>query len=113
MDRIFVYGTLKDGKGQCAYIHGDLFNLGPFPGIKNAGKSSNWVRGEVHDVTESRLKQLDGYEGVPWTYTRKSVSIFDENRDPLNMSVWVYEYVRDIPETARCGEEWVSSWLRT
>lgn len=77
MDKVFVYGTLKRGhrahnllkfakfKGDC--YSGPGFTMldvnGWFPGVVKDNSDNN-VYGEVYEVTEDELKELDKYEGV-------------------------------------------------
>jgi len=104
--QLFVYGTLKNGKSRIAYVHGDLYNVGRFPGVLNAGISQSWVKGEIHEVPKTKLPGLDRYEGVPFLYIRKKIEVYDENKVLLDFKVWIYQFNEPLPETNRCGEEW-------
>ncbi len=68
---VFVYGTLLKGlcrdqalKGSLflgpATIKADLYNLGPFPGIKQGDST---LIGEHYEVDETTLLELNGIEG--------------------------------------------------
>lgn len=94
-DKIFVYGTLKQGfhanhflAGRAEFIdedriEGSLYNLGAFPGFKTEG--SNMVKGEVYEITSVDLPEmLDSYEGYPSLYDRVKI------RTEKGYMVWVY-----------------------
>lgn len=78
---ILVYGTLKRGEsnhtllsgsmfvGEDA-VRGDLFDLGPFPAMK---EGEGTVHGEVFLVSTETLKALDHLEGHPVFYRRTPV----------------------------------------
>ena len=94
-DKIFVYGTLKQGfgansilQGRAEFItddriEGSLYNLGAFPGYKTSG--SGMVAGEVYEITDENLPaMLDSYENYPSLYTR--VKMHTEK----GYNAWVY-----------------------
>ncbi len=98
MERIFVYGTLR--RGDCrdlgvryagatfisaGWISGELFNLGEYPGVRLGGTER--VVGEVFEVSEVTLLQLDAMEGDE--YTRVPVSV--NTPDGEVGTYWVYE----------------------
>ena len=91
-DKLFVYGTLKNGKGKRAHVRGTLYNLGYYPGYTQTG--NDLVEGEIHDITTDELKKLDLYEGVPQGLYRREV-IKTEDGD----NVWVYIYAMSIHPT--------------
>jgi len=69
-EHVFVYGTLVNGSGYDAVIHGfRKDDTGCYPTLVPDGDGK--VVGEVHKVTHRRLKELDHYEGVEQgLYTR-------------------------------------------
>lgn len=105
MVNVFVYGTLKKGEGNhhllagrsvliCEnVIKGELFDLGPFPAMKEGdGK----VHGEVYAVGPETLKDLDVLEGHPTFYERKPVKLlFDD------MEAEAYFYQGDFHGVAK------------
>lgn len=120
---IFVYGTLRKGeradlsREQSHFsaqfvgedrIAGVLYNLGSYPGVKNASDFENsaipaagveagsslseTITGEVFRARDDSLGQvLDAYEGFPYLYNREQVTT--EN----GRLVWVYTYNDDVP----------------
>lgn len=96
---VFLYGTLRHGSAGAmsirfpqskfiagARVNGRLFDLGAYPGLL-AGESSSPVVGEVYEVDDETLKQLDEFEGSS-NYLRKQVEIVvgSETR-----TCWTYE----------------------
>ena len=90
--KIFVYGTLRKGArafdfylagddtkhvGQTT-IRGDLYDMGWYPGIINAGvPEAGTVVGDVFEVTQETLASLDSYEGYPYLYRRDEIMTDD------------------------------------
>jgi len=88
MTRIFVYGTLR--MGQCRnhvlsdseYLGGartkpefTMWDLGPYPAVTNFGADS--IAGEVYEVDERTLAELDRIEGHPRLYRRTDIELAD------------------------------------
>jgi gamma-glutamylcyclotransferase (GGCT)/AIG2-like uncharacterized protein YtfP len=111
-DKIFVYGTLKQGHGANSFlqgrskfiaddrISGTMFSMGGYPGVR-LGSSREFlsegptVKGEVYEVEDARLpSMLDQYEGYPNLYNRKKV------RTEAGYNAWVYE-INDPPSEDR------------
>jgi gamma-glutamylcyclotransferase (GGCT)/AIG2-like uncharacterized protein YtfP len=87
---IFVYGTLKKGdtnhfrmkdsefvsrtKTADKYL---MLDLGSFPGVIKQetapGIPASWIQGEVYDISDKTLSELDSYEGE-W-YFREEVQL--------------------------------------
>lgn len=69
MAKLFVYGTLKQGRSHYTggkefspdTIKGKMYNVGAFPAVVLGGESV--VHGEVIEVDDSELAQMDRYEG--------------------------------------------------
>lgn len=88
--RVFVYGTLKRGRGNHRLLDQDgveflgrslikgphaFVHLGGFPGVvKDALKDPREIGGEVYEVTNDVLLSLDMLEGHPTFYERQKVS---------------------------------------
>jgi gamma-glutamylcyclotransferase (GGCT)/AIG2-like uncharacterized protein YtfP len=86
MTRVFVYGTLKKGYGNSHLLrnaefvgHGytietyRMFNVG-FPIIREC-EDGNPVYGEVYEVDDQTLKNLDRLENEGVMYDRKVVNV--------------------------------------
>ncbi|HEY1697927.1 MAG TPA: gamma-glutamylcyclotransferase family protein [Polyangiaceae bacterium] len=84
--RVFVYGTLLSGEGNHRQLRGarrlyvrrtepryTLVSLGRFPALLEDGTTS--VVGEVYEVDDELLSQLDRFEGVPTLYRRERVQL--------------------------------------
>lgn len=108
---LFVYGTLK----RCsrhpmarkladatryfgpAKIAGRLYDLGRFPGLKEARTPHDWVQGDVYDIganLERTLQDMDAYENAesppPTPYEREFATAILADGDEV--VVWVYWY---------------------
>lgn len=101
MDRhlVFVYGTLRCGGARAmpelfpdsklvgvASVRGGLYDFGAYPGL-TLGESGSHVTGEVYEVGEETLKQLDDIE-APAFYSRREVEVSLGGR---SVACWVYE----------------------
>lgn len=108
-DLLFVYGTLRPGKGANGFlreqehigetrISGKLYNLGWYPGVKIEGEGrfiseGPTVKGDLYRLTdESITSRLDSYEGYPNLYDRKKVET------ESGETTWVYEYNHGVSE---------------
>lgn len=98
MHKVFVYGTLKKGYGNhrllekskflgTAYTHSEfsLYN-GGFPYATDGGK--NEIKGELYEVDDNTLQNLDWLEGYPSHYNRIETQVADEY-DGLDKA-WIY-----------------------
>jgi gamma-glutamylcyclotransferase (GGCT)/AIG2-like uncharacterized protein YtfP len=97
--RIFVYGTLRRGNAGSmstrfpnakfvgeAKVSGSLYDLGAYPGLL-LGDSNSLVVGEVYEVDDEILDELDEFEGSS-NYQRKPADVFlGSNR----VTCWTYE----------------------
>lgn len=85
-NKVFVYGTLKSGgairglnqfgegavivgKAQTVYPDYDMIDLGAFPGVVKGGTYK--IEGEVWEVSDEVMEQLDAIEGYPDFYDRE------------------------------------------
>lgn len=96
---VFVYGSLRGGSARSmslrfpesrfiadAKVNGNLYDLGPYPGLQ-LNDSDSVVVGEVYEVDDELLEQLDEFEASS-NYLRKQVEI------PLGAErtmCWTYE----------------------
>ncbi len=96
---VFVYGSLRSGSARSmslrfpesrfiadAKVRGSLYDLGPYPGLL-LDEANSLVVGEVYEVGDELLKQLDEFEASS-NYLRKQVEIsLGEQR----IICWTYE----------------------
>ena len=88
MNKVFVYGTLKSGgeirglnqfgegasivgKAKTKYPDYEMSDLGAFPGVFLNGKFH--IQGEVWEVSDKVLEQLDAIKGYPDFYNKQVV----------------------------------------
>jgi gamma-glutamylcyclotransferase (GGCT)/AIG2-like uncharacterized protein YtfP len=96
---VFVYGTLRRGGAGAmsvrfpgskfvadAKVRGGLYDLGAYPGLL-LGESETEVVGEVYEVDEELLRELDDFEASSH-YRRRRVEI---PPGPGGQACWVYE----------------------
>lgn len=96
---VFVYGTLKNGQPNHFWLQdhkngastflangktndrypliiGTRYNIPFLLDVPNTGRGIN---GEIYQIDESMLKNLDVLEGHPNYYLRKQINITDDN----------------------------------
>lgn len=96
---IFIYGSLRRGAvGSMstrfpqakfiteAKVNGRLYDLGPYPGLR-LDESNSLVTGEVFEVDDELLKELDEFEAGS-NYVRKEVEISLAGQQT---NCWTYE----------------------
>jgi len=111
--KVFVYGTLKDCDVNDSFqVQGELYDLGAFPGIKLVG--DKFISGQILNVTNEELENLDKYEGVPRLYSRKKVIASpieapEFEKDEF-IEAWVYEYNGDINRFHQI-DTWITQWI--
>lgn len=101
--RIFVYGTLKRGRGNDYLLHGQEF-LGEFltkkqydlfeTGIPGLVEGEYQVKGEVWSVDKNTLMALDSLEGHPDWYTREEVELEGIENVQGYMGRWILDRMR-------------------
>ena len=116
MHRIFVYGTLKRGCVNHAYLGGQrwvgvartepryrMFDLGGYPGMVEVADGLS-IQGEVWDVDDDCFAQLDLLEDIEGgEYLRKQIHLkppFEESR------IQGYIYLRPTERAPEVGECW-------
>jgi gamma-glutamylcyclotransferase (GGCT)/AIG2-like uncharacterized protein YtfP len=115
---LFVYGTLRPfvnipmakwlqsvarhvGQGK---VPGRLYDLGPYPGLKPARRTREWVSGDLYAVSDPFVvRALDSYEsgtgsGRP-RFVRSACVVSTGRGRPR--AAWVYVYQRNPPQRAR------------
>lgn len=102
-NKVFVYGTLKSGgqirglnqfgdgavivgKAQTVYPDYDMIDLGAFPGVVKGGTYK--IQGEVWEVDDQTMLDLDAIEGYPDFYNRE-VTMTTQGK------AWMYYLPRD------------------
>lgn len=85
MPKVFVYGTLLSMNSRAPvlktsrFLHVDelngyaMYNLGHYPGIQEDPFEK--IKGELYEVSNETLKELDRIEGEGYLYKRVSVSL--------------------------------------
>ena len=99
--KVFVYGTLKEGFGNNALLRDATFvsrgctvqpylmlDTGGFPVVFQDPAKHN-VSGEVYEVDDATLAQLDRLEGHPSFYERKEITV-DLGDTGIQDTCWMY-----------------------
>lgn len=102
MSRFFFYGTLKTGYSANDLLRGapslgaittharyHLYRIAGFPGMV-VGEATGGVRGELFEVEDECIEDLDQYEGVPHLFRREQIDLADGTK------AWAYLYNRPI-----------------
>ena len=117
MQRIFVYGTLKRGCSNHAFLAGQtfvgeaqtqpryrLFDLGGYPGMVEVSEGGLQIRGEVWDVDPACLSRLDVLEDVEGgEYARVLIAM---DSPSLFGPVEGYVYLWPVASKREVGAEW-------
>jgi gamma-glutamylcyclotransferase (GGCT)/AIG2-like uncharacterized protein YtfP len=114
---VFVYGSLRRGAQRSmsvrfprsrfiaeAKVSGSLYDLGAYPGLVSDDSNST-VIGEVYQVDDELLNQLDEFEATS-NYVRKQIEIsFGDQRT----TGWVYEPDPEYfsPHTLITSGDWI------
>lgn len=118
MTHLFVYGTLKQGQPRHRFLAGQkfvgaaqtqphyrLYHLGSYPGLVHATDGLA-IEGELWDVSEECLKQLDRIEGVETGLYRREVVLLAPPHDQLFAVTYLYQL--DVGGLPDCGVRWGS-----
>lgn len=117
MTLLFVYGTLKQGLSNHAYLAGQkllgpartqpgyrLFEVGGYPGMVPWPSDRVGVTGEVWEVDDQALAELDAFEGVPeGLYRRECVPLQAPFTDAR---VDAYIYPHSVAGRTEIGDSW-------
>ena len=121
--KLFVYGTLKK-----VFRHEMNSPTAPMRGVKLIGKyqtQERWtladfgaypgmipgnsgVVGEVWDIPDERVAQLDRYEGVPDLFSRRMVEVTPVDSEDY---VWVESYVFTNTSQLLTYNDTMREWL--
>jgi len=117
MTRLFVYGTLKSGESNHAFLAGQtlvgpartgpgftLFSLGDYPGLVTFPSDRAGVAGELWSIDAACLARIDVLEGIgEGLYRRGPISLAAPAAAP---GVETYFYLRDLINRPRLGAMW-------
>lgn len=117
MPLVFVYGTLKRGGSNHAWMAGQqfvgeartvpgfcLYALDGYPGLVVDPRDRDGVTGEVWSVQPAALAKLDEFEGTAeGLYTREPVKLLAPFAD---QTVDAYLYARSIAGRQKLGATW-------
>lgn len=112
MAHVFVYGTFLRGGANHAFLTRlgarfvrsattadprTLVDLGPYPAMlpRDAARDTARVHGEVYDMPDASLAELDAFEGTPDLYARETIAL--DGGD----AAFTYVFARRVPKRAR------------
>lgn len=117
MTHVFVYGTLMRGGANHAvlarlgarYVASartaqgrTLVDLGPYPALLPKDDARDAlapnVHGEIYEIDDAALPELDAFEGCPALYTRTRIPL---TTDAGAFEAWAYVFARPLPKTAQ------------
>ncbi len=118
MPLVFVYGTLMRAGANhsvltrlgCTFVSTartreprTLVDLGPYPALLPVARSSapptTCIEGEVWEIDDSALRELDAFEGCPELYVRERIALASAHAEELE--AFVYTLARRPPAHAR------------
>jgi gamma-glutamylaminecyclotransferase len=115
--KIFVYGSLRKGFYNHRLLTDSTFlgmaktppgytmiGLGGFPGVIKAGEGR--VLGEIYEVSEKTLKNLDRLESHPNFYCRTPVEVETPEGEAIEVETYLLpiSYLRDGAEVIESGD---------
>lgn len=118
MPLVFVYGTLMRAGANhpvllrlgCSFVGGartreprTLVDLGPYPALlpadRAASRPTTCIEGELWEIDDEALRELDAFEGSPELYTRERIALVTAEGEALE--AFVYALARRPPAHAR------------
>ncbi|MBC7366961.1 MAG: gamma-glutamylcyclotransferase [Undibacterium sp.] len=120
MTTLFVYGTLKRGGSNQAFLAGQrflgeartspgftLFSLGAYPGLVPSPDDRVGVTGELWSIDEACLAHLDELEGTAeGLYHRASIPLAEPAPVTADTPVETYFYLRPLVGRPCIGSIW-------
>lgn len=105
MNRLLVYGTLMPNDGSPVIaVKGRMFDLGHYPGVVDIGTADSTVLCQVIEVSDSRLNDLDRYEGFCASDPSNSLYIRIRHGD-----AYIYQYNGDVTDRPQIASgDWLS-----
>ena len=113
-NRLFIYGTLKRGGRLNGHLEGQkflgdaktsknyrLYKIGWYPGLKRSEEGKQ-IFGELWEVDDKCLQNLDRVEGAPGLFKRDFVEIADSDEKGVES----YFYNGDITKCQDVGTCW-------
>jgi gamma-glutamylaminecyclotransferase len=124
MTVLFVYGTLKRGGSNHAFLSGQrfigaartapgfvLYSLGDYPGMVRAPGDTRGVTGELWAVDDGCLAEIDRLEGLDdGLYERIDITL---TPNPYATSAQTYLYARPHHGLTPAGDSWPVDELGT
>ncbi len=115
MHKIFVYGTLKQGKSNHRFLEGYEPKRAKAPGIilfdgryfPYAQRGCGIAKGELYEVDSFTLAKLDKLEGHPTHYKRELTPVFDSEMKKVD--AWIYLTDRKLEFPKIQTGEWVGN----
>ena len=118
MSLVFVYGTLKRGCQNHGRLAGQtfvdvarsesgyrLYDLGHYPGLVADATSPLGVIGEIWEVDEHAVADLDAFEGVnEGLYCRRPIRLLPPHAD---LQVDTYVYLPSVSGRRELDGEWL------
>lgn len=117
MTTLFVYGTLKRGGSNHAFLAGQkflgeartqagftLYSVGDYPGMVRAPGDTAGVTGELWVVDDACLAELDRLEGLDEGLYERADILLQPN--PIAAAAQAYLYLRPHQGLPRLGSTW-------
>ena len=120
MTTLFVYGTLKRGGSNHAFLAGQrylgiartqpgftLFSLGAYPGLVPSPEDRAGVTGELWSIDDACLVRLDELEGTAeGLYRRAAITLAEPPPVTADTPVETYFYLRSLVGHPALGSVW-------